>query len=133
MKCQHCGDTKWIGGDERPDCAKNLAPEPARPSEGSVTCSDLVGDTAGQTLNRPTAAGWWWTRPDASCLWRIVEITIGHDGRLWVQDMGDEEPDVLLGGLDWWEWAGPLVPPVSPTAIGEARADNASPPKPPTL
>ena len=115
MKCPECDYHAETGKDSCPSCGNNFALGAARSEPESVTCSDLVGDTAGRALNRPTAAGWWWTRPDASCLWRIVEITIGHDGRLRVQDMGDEEPDVLLGGLDWWEWVGPLVPPVSPT------------------
>jgi hypothetical protein len=68
MKCQHCGDTKWIGGDECPDCAKNLAPEPAHSDADSVrvrragsenAAAEAVGEVMRATQKFPT----WPTDP----------------------------------------------------------------------
>jgi hypothetical protein len=42
--CPRCNN--YLFDDEAPKCVcrRNLAPEPARPSEGSVTCSDWLGE-----------------------------------------------------------------------------------------
>lgn len=77
-------------------------------SIGESPSAPMIGS---ETINRPIVSGWWWTRPASDCAWRIVEITV-VDGRIWIQEMGDEEPDVL-GEPPWWEWIGPLAQPKS--------------------
>lgn len=42
-KCTNCGLANEDNQIVCWSCMNNLVPEPARPSEGSVTCSDLVG------------------------------------------------------------------------------------------
>lgn len=93
--------------------------------ESSFAAPSGLGGTEVKILNRPTAAGWWWTRPDSGCLWRIVEITVRESGEIWIQEMGDEDSDIL-GDLPWWEWAGPLTPPVPSNSevSGVADADQ---------
>ncbi len=43
MKCDYCGDTKWVGGDECPQCS-DRAIKPARRSE--ECCAPLAGSAA---------------------------------------------------------------------------------------
>ncbi len=57
----------------------------------------------------PTADGYWWTRPDSGCMWRVVEITI-IKGAIYVEEMGEDGQD-LLPACPWWQWAGPIAPP----------------------
>ena len=52
MKCQRCGDTKWIGGDECPDCANNRAPETARPDAESVRVQRAGSATLSEAANQ---------------------------------------------------------------------------------
>jgi len=80
-----------------------------------VRFSAWLGGTESKALNRPNASGWWWRRPAPDCLWSIVDITVEDDGKIWIQEQGDEEPDLLLG-CEWWEWVGPLPQPVPPNA-----------------
>jgi len=44
MKTCICGEGAQVTQPGCPVCDNNPVPEPARPSEGSVTCSDLVGE-----------------------------------------------------------------------------------------
>lgn len=79
-----------VGGDPKP---KKPAPPPAADKQ------------------QPTAEGYWWTRPDSGCMWRMVEISI-HGGRTYIEEMGEEGQD-LLPACPWWEWVGPIAPPKS--------------------
>lgn len=62
---------------------------------------------------KPTAEGYWWTRPDSGCMWRVVEISI-HGGRTYIEEMG-EEGQGHLPACPWWEWVGPIAPPQNRT------------------
>jgi hypothetical protein len=101
---KHCGYL-------RKEATEQYLPTLISAAKAQFAEARLLEGTEQKTLARPNAAGWWWTRPQANCLWRIVEITLGDDGKIWIQEMGDEEPD-LLGDLPWWEWAGPMTQPV---------------------
>jgi hypothetical protein len=57
----------------------------------------------------PTVDGYWWTRPDSGCMWRVVEITIIR-GAIYVEEMGEDGQD-LLPACPWWQWVGPIAPP----------------------
>jgi hypothetical protein len=59
--------------------------------------------------SKPTVAGYWWTRPDNGCLWRVVEISI-HDGKCYIEEMGEDGQDTLPA-CPWWHWMGPIAPP----------------------
>lgn len=126
MKCHNCGKTLPIfAGVACVHCGEMPLPEP-EPSNGGVRCA-AHGSEALPSRARPTRAGWWWTRPAPDCLWRIVEITIADGGKVWMQDMGDEEPDILLD-RPWWEWAGPVEspePPVAPTRPNDQSSATA--------
>ncbi len=69
----------------------------------------IARDAAKPSTSSPTVAGYWWTRPAKDCLWRVVEISI-HDGRCYIQEIGEEENDTLPE-CPWWEWAGPIASP----------------------
>ncbi len=58
---------------------------------------------------QPTVEGYWWTRPDDGCLWRMVEISI-HDGKCYIEEMGEDGRDTLPA-CPWWQWVGPIAPP----------------------
>lgn len=58
---------------------------------------------------RPTVAGYWWTRPDSACIWRVVEITM-HGDTCYIEEMGEEGRDTLPA-CPWWQWMGPIAMP----------------------
>lgn len=79
----------------------------------AVALQRLVRSREIEIVKRPTSEGWWWTRPDDGCLWRIVEVTM-IDGKPWIQEPGDEHPDTPIDIITWWDWVGPLMPPSTP-------------------
>lgn len=60
--------------------------------------------------DKPTEAGWYWWRFDASCGADIIRIVKRNDGALVEWNGGDQ---VLVG-----QWAGPLAPPQDGTREG---------------
>ena len=120
-KCPECGgDGLQIYGERKPAVRTCHVCGGTGASGGktslAVPCSAWVGDTAGKTLDRPTAGGWWWLKPSDVARWEPIYV-YGDGVELWVDgdDLGDECGDMRtvaeVGGL----WAGPLTPPVSPT------------------
>ena len=96
-----------------------LADEQAKRSS---LCSDWVGSGAGQTLARPTAAGWWWWRKKGA--WLMVEVHACRSGLYCpFLDMADAKANGHLGYKEWLgEWAGPLMPPPLPSDQAHAPA-----------
>jgi hypothetical protein len=73
--------------------------------------NQIDGEGIARAKKQPTASGYWWTRPDSACMWRVVEISI-IDGTIYLEEMGEDGRD-LLPACPWWEWAGPIAPPKS--------------------
>lgn len=67
------------------------------------------------STKKPDRAGYWWTRPDPGCMWRVVEIAI-HEDMTYIEEMGAEGQD-FLPACPWWEWEGPIEPPSGPFGV----------------
>ena len=104
-------------------------------NEQSPSLDPLGRPTEGQTLTRPTAAGWWWwwarSMRTGKDEWTIVQVDSyewGGSTHLYchsqgMSDDGDGGRARVWGGL----WAGPLTPPVGPTEkLRRAGAEDGS-------
>lgn len=79
---------------------------PAAGGSSPVTGSEALP----QTLLRPTAAGWWFTRnPPQNWVPAHVDMTFGM--KSYVQIWNGSYLSLEAMEADGWEWAGPLTPP----------------------
>jgi len=100
------------------------APEPE--GEGAVRSSAVLGDTEGQTLNRPTAAAEWVVMAPG----RWVVMRQGIQEVMYVIDIDEERQrlyavsgDRLVRSVEWWsqvggvKWVRPEAFAVSPNEM----------------
>ena len=73
--------------------------------------------TEGQTLDRPTAVGWWWVRQRSYGDWEPCWVSDIPNDRIgeFASTFGNE--DIRASQVGRWEWAGPLMPPRGPTKV----------------
>lgn len=99
-----------------------MKPKTETTEQDSRSLNAVLGDTEGQTLNRPTEAGWWWwlarSMRTGKDEWSIVHVESyewAGETHLFCHSQGMSDGGEAGRSRVWCGlWAGPLTPPVSP-------------------